>query len=290
MPIFDPAQARRSGVPIAWPVNEAHIIRRSHDGTVLAPVVAPKAPRLYSPSTRLELPGEFAKLERGNEEAVLKFASTYGLLGYSNLLPTKEFAARPVSDPLEWIWSHAETVRLAFTLKDVLDRDAADELTRLLRGIREPRFKGAYSVSIAEQEYSKHHTFYATTNPRNLAAAILKYIVDQNIAGIHQKIAWDERRGTFVPYTTFRALIEAVYWHIANAVTNGRVAQCGACGGRFIQTDRRQRFCPTGTKQESPCAVRARVRTCRQRKREKEHKAKQQKNKLKKKSTIGARR
>ncbi len=270
MPTFDPAQGRRSGLPIAWTVDEAHIIRRSHGCTVLAPVVALKAPHLYSPSTRLELPGELAKLERGNKKAVIKFADTYGLLGYSNLLPTKEFAGRPVSDPVEWIWSHAETVQLALTLKDVLDQEDAEGLERTLKKLEHRRLKHQpFFVTFAARGNVRSCSFFPPSSHRRLAASILETIVNENISGIHPEIAWDETRGIFVQYSSFSTLIEAVYWHLSNVMSGGRVTRCETCGGRFIQTDRRQRFCPTGTKQESPCAVKARVREWREQRKRK---------------------
>lgn len=231
---------------------------------MLHPVVVEKPPRWYTPSTRLELPGELAKLTPGDDAAVLRFAKIYGLLGYWYFMPENESVEGPVGDSLKWVWAHAETVRLVLSLKDKLDQEDAEGLEQTLRKLEHPTLRGQFPVKFAARGILRTLVFYPTSSHRSLAASILMSIVNENISGIHPKIAWDEKRGIFVPYSSFSTLIEVVYWHLSNVLSGGRVTRCETCGGRFIQTDRRQRFCPTGTKQESPCAVKARVREWRE--------------------------
>jgi hypothetical protein len=53
--------------------------------------------RIYSPIMHPEIPGELAKLRRGDEVGVLEFASTYGSLGFSGLVQAER---RCGGDPL----------------------------------------------------------------------------------------------------------------------------------------------------------------------------------------------
>jgi hypothetical protein len=59
---------------VAGPRNRQRLIER---GSVI---------RRYAPITRLELPTELARLKNGDEEAVVRFAQRYGLLGRASMI------------------------------------------------------------------------------------------------------------------------------------------------------------------------------------------------------------
>ena len=74
--------------------------------------------RHYHPLEIQALSGELAALHEGDTEAVLKFAHNYGLLGYGFLKePLQEITE---SEPLSWIWAHAETARRVLRLLTLL--------------------------------------------------------------------------------------------------------------------------------------------------------------------------
>ena len=62
----------------------------------------------------------------------------------------------------------------------------------------------------------------------------------------------------------YQALIEVIYWHLADTLTGRRIRRCKAqgCGGLFAQTDPRQLYCPPpiGVRGKSRCAERERKR------------------------------
>lgn len=82
----------------------------------------------YVPTLQNELPGAISKLYAGDEKAVLRFARTYGKLGYGH---------RPrlaiTGEPLAWIWAHAYLIRACFTLTSLLC-DEPDDRDDVLRG------------------------------------------------------------------------------------------------------------------------------------------------------------
>jgi hypothetical protein len=85
----------------------------------------------YAPMIHTELPTEIAKLTRGDNNAVLRFARRYGLLGYCYVLEVKDITRRvgwnqeEVGEPLNWIWGHASTINACLTLTSLLQ--AGDE-------------------------------------------------------------------------------------------------------------------------------------------------------------------
>lgn len=228
-----------------------------------------EAPTFYVPAARTELPGEIAKLERNDIASVLKFARRYGSLGFSHLSPKED---KPYGDPLQWVWLHADTLRLALTLKELIDHQKTDELKRLLFELSqgEDRSKEYPTPAVTYARLDKQQTivFCPTSGAspdavvQTLAANMLCTIVNNNIANLRPELTWRKINGTFQQHFLFTGLIEVAYWHVANALQGGMIKRCqrSGCGGLFIQTDQRQRFCPTGDKRESPCAVLDRVR------------------------------
>jgi hypothetical protein len=254
-------------LPLKWPVFDDYKI---HDQRLRPILKDPNDPDItfYAPGGREELPGEIAKLERNDQPAVLAFARRYGLLGFSELSENK--AQQPYGDPLNWLWLHAETLDLCLSLKEMLDSKATERLNRRLQAFPQARTQATYPapcVTFASRAKTQQSSFFPPSGPnraavlQSLAANILGTIVNANITQLHPVLAWGSMRQMFVQQFQFTALVEVAYWHIANVLRGGKVTRCAlpGCRGIFIQTDRRQRFCPTGTKQESPCAVRGRV-------------------------------
>jgi hypothetical protein len=97
-----------------------------------------------------------------------------------------------------------------------------------------------------------------------LGEEVVRGVIQANIAGISPEpiIVKRGRQKEARTGFHFRALIEIVYWHLANALQRGRLWICEAedCRTFFVQRSRGQRYCPPpyGHKGASRCATRAR--------------------------------
>lgn len=249
-----------------WPIFEDYRIMAG----LLSPAPKARPSDFYLPTERAELPSALAKLQRGDRAGVVEFASRYGLLGRSELtgLPTRRHR---YGDPLEWIWSHGETLGICLALKEMLDGRAAGRLENYLGTLTPsgaphgdlpmPRLRFAARDKIVCTVFCARDIRPRANALETLASDVLTRILNENIRHLYPVLTWNPERRRAQQQFGFTALVEVAYWHIAQALQGGRVIRCArpGCGGLFIQTDRRQRFCPTGTKQESPCAVLERV-------------------------------
>jgi hypothetical protein len=156
----------------------------------------------------------------------------------------------------------------------MLDSKETESLNRRLWDLPQLRTQATHlapCVTFASRGKVQQMCFPPPSDPnrsaalRSLAANMLRAIVNANITQLHPVLAWSTEHEAFRQYFRFTALIEVAYWHLANALQGGRVMRCArpGCRGIFIQTDRRQRFCPPGTNGESPCALLVRQQKCR---------------------------
>lgn len=224
--------------------------------------------RLYFPVSHRELPSEISKLKNGDEEAVIHFARDFGCFGYPKLI---EGHANTQGEPLKWIWAHADTIRLCLRLLEGLqdkngnipNRELLEEvLGDLATPQSSPCAKVAYGAKVRSCLWSLGAA--SRGEVENLAAMIVKDLINKNLKGISPYLFFDESNNTWRQFFSYRALIQVAYWHLANYATGGRIARCEAeqCGALFLQTDGRQRFCPPrlSAKGESLCAIRQRQR------------------------------
>jgi hypothetical protein len=102
---------------------------------------------------------------------------------------------------------------------------------------------------------------------REAAARLVTDLINRNTEHIRRRIDWLENRVQV--FYLFSGLVEAAYWQLGHVLATGTVKKCAAreCRAYFIQTDKRQRFCPprfdpwSRTRYaESLCAVRVRMR------------------------------
>ncbi len=230
------------------------VLRRSRDDVVAA----------YAPIRRRELPGELAKLTRGDEAAVICFAERYGQLGYDQLVGSDEARG---GDPVDWVWTHAETIRICLHLTELLQEDLVEEVEPYLRSVAPPKeerqrvqlLPSSLVIKFAAKgRVDTLEIAYEEKNGASLARLVYRDLINPNIDGIHRGLQGhgkDERS-----FFHFSALIEAAYWQLADIVEGGRVVRCEECGALFPQTRKGQRYCPPQFRQtESPCAQRARV-------------------------------
>lgn len=124
---------------------------------------------------------------------------------------------------------------------------------------------------------------FASEDPRRAAYRWIFSIVNPNLKGVYRRLTdlaptealASERPGLPNLVWSFDALISVIYYHLAEIVTQTRLAICDNCGLPFVQTDARQRFCPparweppTKPEKESRCgqAYRKRVKRGKERK------------------------
>jgi hypothetical protein len=193
-------------------------------------------------------------------------------------------------DPLGWIWTHVGTLRICGNLLRWLREDDLHQLEASLRALQLPehvrasvgpflfiRDDQAYwpTTMVAERgditfrawKALGSHTerrFFEVGELEGLAEEVVSGVIQANIAGISPEplIVKRGRRKEVRTGFHFRALIEIVYWHLANALQRGRLWICEveACRAFFIQRRRGQRYCPPpyGHRGRSRCATLAR--------------------------------
>jgi hypothetical protein len=92
------------------------------------------------------------------------------------------------------------------------------------------------------------------------AKALLKAFLAPNLGAVER--GYDPKTGRTV--FRFKALIQLIYWQLADWIDGGRLRQCAECQTYFFAEDGRQRFCPPPLGvDESRCARRARMRALR---------------------------
>jgi hypothetical protein len=239
------------------------VLRRSRDEFVKA----------YEPIRRGELATELAKLTRGNEAAVIRFAERYGQLGYDQIVGSDEAQG---GDPVDWFWRHAETIRICLELTELLQEDLLEKVEPYLRSLSSPEEERQRlqllpsSLLIKFAAKGRTDTMeiaYREKGAVALARLVRRDLINPNLEGIHRRLQGHGK--TERSFFQFSALIEAAYWQLADIVEGGRltgrVIRCKDCKALFSQRRRGQKFCqaPLG-RDESPCAVRARVRKKRQ--------------------------
>lgn len=240
-------RSRRYGFPILWRVAAAHEII---DG-VLRPVNGAGV-RFYAPMGRADLVNALARLARGDEPSVIRFARRFGLLGHTWIVPRDQ---RRGGDPIAWVRAQAADVRLCLELLLALqERDDATLKETLSKKVCEAWMR-ARATSDRPWERSWE----------GRARRLLREILNVHLQRLHPQLfnAKDRSKVGF----TFAALVDVVFWKLALQLDRGTgrgiVTRCAAvgCDGIFFQTDRRQRFCPSPEpKAESPCAIRQRLR------------------------------
>ena len=227
------------------------------------------AMRSYWPIAQRELPTEFANLARGDEDAVLRFASLYGWPGAHGSVRSITSSARGGSLSLEWVWAHAQTARTCLELMERLQRrgplrDRA--LRECLAGLEDAMF--AVGDHILGNRGYRQLVHRATPLRVNFqtgesewvefepgvqavveAEEVVAGLLTANLLGISRWIHPEYQRQTQGPRFVvtlkeasayhhrgfrsdfrFESLVQVIYWHVANAATGSRIMRCAAKG------------------------------------------------------------
>lgn len=239
-----------------WPIHEDYRVEHGQ----LVPMGEVALP--YDVFAYPGIVTELGKLHEGDEKQLVEFARTWGLLG------SEEATQSYRGDHLPWVWDHVRNARLVLDLHHYLQQGDHKGLGQFLDSYRtrdESGVAGPVVVTI-RVPWDELRQGFRGEEPTKVAEEIMTSIINYNLEMLHHKVYSAPLR--LAPHCP-SALI-AVYWHLAKSVTSGRVLiRCEECGALFLQTDKRQRFCPPppewAGKTGSPCGARQRQRRQRQR-------------------------
>jgi hypothetical protein len=271
--------SHRKGYGRGWGISTTYHIR---DGWVY---VGLDNRRVYAPLEHPELPSQFASVA-GTPRKLEAFLETYGHLGFAKLPRFGRRGARPpgasiealLGEPVDWIDAQARTVAWCLNAAEAVKSETAT-INRFRRLWQE--FPDIYAIGRAihtrassrlERVTARSGSIYlwepvGRKKPkiRERVGWLVADLLTANLRGTgHRTVEWTTPPGSrsrFVTEWRVNSLVEPIYMLVANAVAEGVLATCEACGAPFIQTDARQRHCPKSTRQaKSPCAVRKAVR------------------------------
>jgi hypothetical protein len=191
----------------------------------------------YAPAEEPGLLGAFLDVGGGRLNPT-KFADKFGLLGYNQLVPNENKCA---GDPLDWFMAHARTVHVIA------------ELTNLLKKVQQRKIAPAkladYESKIPDGPYALGATValiplqQKAEKPVPVAIGTLQHLLNANLGSTARKLQMTEVGGLRNAFT-FRALVEVVYWQLADQLVKGSIHQCKECQRIFMSRDPRAEFCP----------------------------------------------
>lgn len=252
---FSQMEVREVEVASTWRVQERYAVRRYKTSVWSGEILEArgKVVKEYRPADEPNLWNHLADVSTKRLEPE-QFAAKYGLLGYDNLsqwdvnkvlgndrLFLEVEGDKPPGDPIIWFMWHAKTVHQARELIQLLDPDADPQE---LRTYVERLWRDWYPVGGWPRKRALLAELGVKPKPAALAHAMLREMINPNLEGIHRQLYPDplgRSRGLF----TFRALIEMVYYHLANLLEGkGFLNRCEGCGKPFYSRDRRPKHCP----------------------------------------------
>jgi hypothetical protein len=157
---------------------------------------------------------------------------------------SRDKAIRKGGDPVKWVLAHSRTVALCLQLIGVLeeaDRHAIAETV-------ETTTSGPYAWRLGVGKLStKFAQSTLETRPQlhaGIARGWLRNFITDNIAGISRRMDMDAYGTRLVSFFSFRAMIETVYWQLADKAESGGIRRCLECKRFFVARDKRQQYCP----------------------------------------------
>jgi len=301
----------------SWSVHEDYIIEDGVikplvNGDPIDVITVRAFAKRYLPMIRPELPFEFAKLAHSSQDAILKFVRNYGLLGYRHAffstldifksfeflmntpesgkdIPTTkppnfgEFFHPGINDgdPVSWVLSHAETVKLILDLNGALN-------DRQQLKVRLERLTVQGKGWPIEYRYAKRGQLYATLcqtaqdgeGDSTFGRRIIAHIINENLnGGVSRALIVDldrrrerqNRELTLLSVFHAETLMDCIYWHLADAIIGETIKRCLFCKRFFNATTLKRMYCPPpmGYQGDSPCAQNDRAKRKRDRDREK---------------------
>lgn len=255
-----------SGFIPAWGVAERYLVA----GGILQEAEGPSSWRAYNPFAEYELPTQLARIATG-ELSPEEFAGRFGLLGYDRLLrPTqiaralagdvsvtelskqlsRDDAKRKGGDPVEWILAHSRTVGLCLDLIGAFEGGdnylIVETVETVARGGQAARGPYAWGLIVAglPDKFTKHTLKIHPQGHAAIARGWLSNFITDNIAGIRRRLQEDAYGSRLASYFGFGAMIQTVYWQLADTIERGGIRRCRSCQRFFLARDKRQQYCP----------------------------------------------
>jgi hypothetical protein len=191
----------------------------------------------------------------------VEFANRFGLLGYNYIVPRENSCKG--GDPLNWFLAHAHTV---YTIAELIERvkearESDGGRRHLANYLREEITDGPYALGgwVTRVRFQQ-----SPTSPVLAANGVLRYLLNANLGETGRRLTATGLRTIFA----FRALVQVIYWQLADQIGKSSIHRCAECGRIFTGANSRSRFCPpSGGKKISACKSRWNVREFRKKKR-----------------------
>ena len=234
-----------------WPVTDKYRI----EGNVIKQYGKPQ--KLYAPIECKNLPNEFAMLcEEPNNEEIINFLRTYGLLGrgllnaqYTSIGNQNNVVTKNIVETTDWVITHSKTVKTILDLSYYIQEYKYGELKKYLIEYACGKNSTAIQLEIGNLEDTEKITIpfdfcddEIETSVRRLCAEL----ISENIQNIH-RLVYVDKKGCLQSTFVFTALIEIIYWILADSILKGELKQCMWCKRFFIQTHGNQKYCPIPT-------------------------------------------
>lgn len=228
-----------------------------------------RAAELYGPFEEPDLLDAFLDVAQERLKPV-EFADRFGPLGYNHIVPDENQC--PLGgDPIAWFMAHART---ALTITELIRR--VKEAEESIGGCR--HLANYFAEDIAAGPYAlggvvKDLPWLRKMRPPppeaiRSANHVLLFLLNTNLGNplpidkywSKQAGFLDTRRclqlvdGKFRSVFTLHALVQVIYWKLADQLGCSSIRQCVECGRIFTHADSRIRFCPPSKgKQISRC-------------------------------------
>jgi len=208
----------------------------------------------YAPTSQKRLLEAF--LEVAQKRATPQsFADRFGLLGYNHLVPEENKCRE--GDPISWFMAHAQTVHVLAVLTSLIK-----DRRRLAAYLANEIPLGPYAL--AGQVVDCPSFRLRLQNPVIPALGIIRYLVNANLGSTGYRLRLTAHG--LDNFFSFRALIQVVYWQLADLFGGHFICRCRECGRVFVSRNSRTQFClAEGKKTISPCKSRWNTRNTRRR-------------------------
>jgi len=274
-------QNQAEGFRQVWEVAQDYKIENVNGQRVL--VGSGRGQRFYAPAVEKQLLEAFRNVR--DENGLLDFARHYGGLGHWALVDPNQ---RLGGDPVKWALAHAAQVRAIWDLLEIIEgskNPRIEDLDSIRKSFSRAISAAGYHL-IGEKKTGREHRFLWTVDwpkaPIRTAYQVVAALINPQIRGIYYHLdTHDKIPGLCLG---FHALLEIIYWQLANRLRGEwrrcKRADCGNifrleegrrgpkskyCSARCQNTDKKRRNRERKRKKE---AARKRIKPGRPRKKE----------------------
>jgi hypothetical protein len=146
-------------------------------------------------------------------------------------------------DDVVWAVAHARNVARCLRIKEALQRSDYPRLRSILQWIAGDDLEGMpLSIPTLEKTHGARIQVSAPSGRRQVAAEahrLLAVSIGPNLGGV-SRVMRPEGGSAF----QFQALVQLIYWQLADWISGERLGVCAECGLLFYSHDARQKFCP----------------------------------------------